>query len=359
MKTIPRLIPVSIVVLVLAGAIFVYGRASTHTPLGSATTTTSVRFVSSTITADGAVTAQNQAKLNFQTPGKLVYLPFKEGDKVSVGQSIAQLDTYALQRQLTAALNTYRSTRDTFDQTQQNTQDNVTRNQQAATFTRENSDNNGAINDAIKRIADQSQASLDNSVITVELANYAVQLSTLTSPLNGIITHEDVTVPGVNITTLTSFTVADPTSMVFRANVPAGNIYYIAEGSAVTIAIDGVQDKVHGTVQKIYPSKVILASGEAVYQVDIVSDELKAHAKLDQAGAAIISTNSQNVALVPAWTVLSGKHIWVEENGKPILKTVTAGKIHDNDIEITAGLTPEDRIIVDPKLIPAMYYQML
>ena len=38
------------------------------------------------------------------------------------------------------------------------------------------------VNDAIKRIVDQNQASLDNSVINVELANYALQLSRLTSP---------------------------------------------------------------------------------------------------------------------------------------------------------------------------------
>lgn len=330
-----------------------------HPQPAASTITTTVQFVSSEITATGSVTAQNQAKLNFQTAGKLVYVPFKEGDKVTIGQTIAQLDTYALQRALTSSLNTYRSTRDTFDQTQQNTQDNVTRNQQATTFTRENADNNSAINDAIKRIADQSQASLDNSVISVELANYALQLSRLTSPINGIITHEDVTVPGVNITTATSFVVADPDTMVFRANIPAQDIYYITEGSTVTLAVDGIQDKIQGSVAKIYPSKVNLPSGQAVYEVDILSDDLKKLGKLDEAGTAIISTNSEKVALVPAWTVLAGKYIWVDNNGKPEIRQITAGKVHGNVIEIMSGLSAGDKIITDPQFIPSRMYQML
>lgn len=349
-----------LILVVGAGAFVCYKNAVvSHVPDTNPSKTASVKFVTSTITATGTVTAQNKATLNFQIGGKLIYLPFKEGDAISIGQTIAQLDTYQLQRQLTVALNTYRSTRDTFDQTQQNTQDNVTRNQQATTFTRENIDNNGAINDAIKRIADQNQASLDTSVINVELENYALQLSRLTSPVTGIVTHEDVTVPGINITPLTIFTVADPDTVVFRANVPTTSIYYIHEGSSVILAVDGIQDKLSGTVVKIYPSKTTLSNGQSVYQVDIAADTLKKNAKMDQTGTAIISTNSENVALVPTWTVLSGKYIWIDNNGTPELREITTGKIHGSEIEITSGLSATDHIIVDPKFISSRKYSIL
>jgi HlyD family secretion protein len=323
------------------------------------TTTTKVQYVNSTITADGSVTAQSQAKLNFQTQGRLVYLPFKEGDNIQIGQTVAKLDTYTLQRQLTAALDTYRTTRNTFEQTQENSQDNVLRPQVAAGFTNVNIDSTTVINTAIARILEQNQANLDSSVINVELANYALQLSTLTSPINGIVTHEDVQVPGINITPATTFTVADPDTMVFRANVPAASIYYVATGNKVTLAVDGIENKITGTVVKIYPAKVVLANGAAVYQVDIESDELKKNAKLDEAGKAIISTNSENVALVPAWTVLGGKYIWVLNNQKPELRQITAGKVHGTEIEITNGLSPSDKILVDPKFISALKYKLL
>ena len=55
--------------------------------------------------------------------------------------------------------------------------------------------------------------------------------------------------------------------MVFRANVPVQDIYYISLGGPVTINVDGLKDQVTGTVVKIFPSKITLSNGEAVYQV--------------------------------------------------------------------------------------------
>lgn len=338
---------VVITILIFVLAFLAYRVVQSSRPSSAPTTTSSVGFVNSTITASGAVTAVVQVKLNFQIPGKLTYLPFKEGDKIKVGQVIARLDSSSLQKQLTASLNTYRSTRDNFDQTVVNNADSVLK----PTLSASNTD---AVNAALKRLLDQTQAGLDNSVISVELAKYALDLSTLTSPLSGIVTHEDVSVSGVNITPSTSFTVADPANMVFRANVPTSSIFYIKEGGQVSLAIDGIENKLSGTVTKIYPSKVTMASGSVVYQVDIYSDELAKQGKLDVTGTAIISTNSQDVALVPAWIVLGGKYIWLSSGNGSELRAVTVGKSHDNQIEIISGLSSSDRIIIDPKYLTSL-----
>ena len=65
------------------------------------------------------------------------------------------------------------------------------------------------------------------------------------------------------------------------------------------------------------------------------------------------------MALVPAWTVLGGKYIWVLDSGKPQLKPVTTGKIHDTDIEITSGLTSQDILIINPEYIQSLHYSSL
>ena len=69
------------------------------------TETVDVDSVSQQILATGSINAQTQAVLNFQIGGKLIYLPFKEGDAIYQGQTIAQLDSYALQKQLQIAAN--------------------------------------------------------------------------------------------------------------------------------------------------------------------------------------------------------------------------------------------------------------
>ena len=110
---------------------------------------------------------------------------------------------------------------------------------------------------------------------------------------------------------------------------------------------------------RIYPSKITLSTGQSVYQVDIASDELKKSGKLDENGQASISTNAKHVALVPAWTVLSGTYMWVEVQGKPELRHISTGKIHGNQIEILGGLSADDTIILDPKFIASHLYRLL
>lgn len=353
---------IGLVVLILLGigGWFVASSFSANTIEASKEVT--VKNVASTISADGAVTAANQATLHFQTGGKLALLPVKEGDHVYEGQTIAQLDTYALQRQLTEALNAYRSTRDTFDQTKDNQNNQLLQNQQrivVKTAGGTDTDVDSYVNTVAQRIVDQNQANLDNSVINVEVANNALQMATLTSPLNGIVTHEDVTVAGVNVTPTTSFTVADPSTEVFRANVAENDIDYVSVGADVMISLDGSKKQVAGTVSKIYPAKVTLASGQTVYQVDIQSDALK-NAKLDQQGTVLIASNTNtNVTLIPVWTVLAGKHVWVDSNGQVTLKEVTVGKIHGEQIEITGGLSTGDKIITDPKVLTNKKYLLL
>ncbi|HUD20347.1 MAG TPA: biotin/lipoyl-binding protein [Patescibacteria group bacterium] len=353
-----------VALLIIAGVVVRNPVAYSKTNAGP-TTTTSVQFVQSSITADGAVTAQDEAVLNFQLAGKLQYLPVKVGDKVYQGQTIASLDSYALRQELQLASNAYQLVKNGTDQTQEYKQAGILEGQTRYALDLSNKQGYAAVTEAtvvydtVQRIVDDDLLAQNSAQIGVDLAKYAVTLASLTSPINGIITYEDVTVPGVNITPVTTFVVADPASMVFRANVPLENIYYISVGSPVTLAIDGIAHKITGTVVKIFPTKVTLKSGQAVYQVDVVSDELKKLAKLDMTGSAIISTNSDNVALVPAWTVLGGKYVWVDNNGTPELRTVTAGKIHGKEIEITSGLSPNDNIITDPKFISTRKYLML
>lgn len=323
-----------------------------------------VKSVNSQIMAEGIVRSQNEASLHFAVGGKVTYLPFREGDAVSAGQTIASVDTYTIQKQLQLALNTYRSVRDGFDQTQANFQDNILKTQQLTPYDffakagLGGSDRDVAINDALNRILDQTQANLDNSVIQVELANYAYTLATLTSPINGILLHEDITTPNVIATPVNTFTVIDPSALVFRANVSEDDINYIAVGSPATIKLSGQTDKSQeGTVAKIYPNKITLPNGENVYPVDITSDGLSAGVRYQEAGVALISNNlNRQVSLVPTWLILSGNQIWVNAANKPVLKTIQTGDRHGNFTEVTGGLENGDRIITNPTSVISKNY---
>lgn len=325
------------------------------------------KSVDSQISAEGKIASQNEARINFQTPGKLVYLPFKEGDTVRQGQTIASLDVYVLQRQLSSALNNYKSTRNTFDQTGNNASTGVLQGQQKYNLEVPNKAGIGGqgeiniINDMVKRIVDQNQANLDNSVIQVELANYALQLSALQSPINGVIIHEDVTVPNINVTPQTSFIVADPNAIVFRAQVKEQDIDFISTGAQATIHINGNdQETFSGTVVQIHPEKLSLPNGQNIYEVDVATDNLKAGFTFGQSGFIQIKSNTERTTqLVPTWTVLDNQYIWVNEDNKTTLKKITVGKTHGDNVEVLSGLRDLDKVITNPQSTVSKSYSIL
>ncbi len=325
-----------------------------------------VKNVKSEILADGQIASQNQAVLHFQTGGKLTYLPYKEGDSVSQGATIASLDSYALQQQMQLAANTYQTTKNSTDQALQNKSAGVLEGQSRYTLDTTNKQGYSSITEAtivyntVQHIVDNDLLAQNSAQINVDLANYAVSLASLSSPINGVITHEDVTVPNQNILPTTTFTVSDPNSLVFRANVNEEDADYVSVGAAAKIYLNGNKPQSYtGTVIMIHPQKLVLTTGQNVYQVDIQIPNLKKSVKFDQSGFAKIESNANSATmLVPKWTVLSNQYIWVENNGQKIMKSVTVGPEHGDEVEIVSGLSPDDRVIVSPKSVVENKYQM-
>ena len=326
-----------------------------------------VQTVSQQILAGGSITAQNQASLNFQIGGKLAYLPFKEGDKIYQGQTIANLDTYTLQKQLQLAANAYKTVSNNTNQVLEGQQAGVLEGQQRTSLDTTNKNAYSAvtqaavISDTIKRIVDNAALAQDSAQINTDLANYALQLGTLTSPIDGIVLHEDVNTSGVNITPATAFVVADPNSMVFSANVRQQDIAFISVGNSANVLLDSSNGQfMNGVVDRIYPQKTTLANGEEVYKVDIKIDNLSATGKFGQGGTVLIKSNfNQTVILVPSWAILSNNYVWVLSNNKPVLKKITVGDSVNGQTEVLKGLSDTDKIITNPRSILSNLYQIL
>jgi RND family efflux transporter MFP subunit len=318
--------------------------------------TSKVLTLHSKILAKGEVESQNQVSLNFQMSGKLVYLPFKEGDTVYQGQTIAQLDTYTISKQLEQAINNYKVSKDSFDQLSQNQQAGILEGQQRTSLDTTNKNAYSAIPestviyDAVNRIIDENKLTLNNSAVNVDIAKYAFNLATLVSPIDGVLIHEDVTSTNINITPVTSFVIADPLNLVFKANVFEQDILSINLGDKVLITLQSDnQNPIEGEVTKIYPQRKTLATGENVYIVDIKADKLVS-SELGQGGnVTILAKNPQDSVLVPSWTVVFQNYIWVLKDGKPVLEKITVGKTDNGWTEVLNGLKGDEKIITDPK----------
>ena len=328
--------------------------------------TINVKKVDNQILADGTVDSASTAILHFQVGGKLTYLPVKEGDTVYAGQTIARLDTYALQKQVQLAANNYQTVKNSANQTTENQQAGVLEGQQRLSLDTTNKQGysnipeTNVVYDNVQRIVDNANLSQNSAQLNVDLANYAIQLSSLTSPISGIVTHLDTTTSNTNITPATSFVVADPNNLVFDANVPESMINYISVGSQVQIKISNGGGQTSGAVTKIYPQKFTLPDGENGYEVEVTASDLTKIAKMGQSGSVLIDSNlSGESIVVPSWVVLGNRYVWVLSNNKPVLKQVKTGKTLGSETEILNGLDYSDKLILNPKSIAVKNYKLL
>jgi RND family efflux transporter MFP subunit len=293
------------------------------------------------ITLTGSVDASAKADLQFQTSGQLAWVGVKIGDKVKKYQAIASLNKEVLKKQLQSDFNTYRSALATFD----DTQDDYKTEKDSLTLT-----------DDMKRILVRSQNTLDNSVINYELQDLALKYATLTSPINGVVTAVEEPNNGVNITPASAtFSIIDPTSIYFKAQIDQEDVTKIKVGDKTTITLDSFPGEEFNS--EITYISFIPVSGQTstVYEIrfKLVGDnnqELKYRLGMD--GDAVISLNEVSNALtVPIDAIHQDNdqtYVLIKSGDNQILtkKTIKTGIETDTTVEILEGLSENDQIVI-------------
>jgi RND family efflux transporter MFP subunit len=284
------------------------------------------------LSTTGAVDSVTSADLNFLITGKLVYLGVKKGDMVKKGQTIATLDQRTMQKNLELALKDYAKQRNTFEQTLDDNQDQP-------------------LEDDLQRVLDNNQHDLDKAVRSVELQTLAKEQSVLTSPIDGIITQADVTAPGVNVTTTTTFTVADPNQLVFKMDVDEADVGKVQLGQPVKITFDAYSDEtINATVDAIDFSSHTTSTGSDVFTVESkLSSNGNVTYRIGMNGdAEIILREKNDVYTVSLGALLDDQYVFVKTKDGFVKKKVTTGIQSDTDVEITSGLTEGEEIATDP-----------
>lgn len=296
------------------------------------------------ISASGKIESQEQVTLQFQTSGKLAWLGVKEGDYVEKWQAIASLDKRELQKKLEKELNDYMNERWDFEQDRE-TYNVTTDNLDTYTLTNE-----------IRRILEKAQFDLNNAVIDVEIADLTKKLATLVTPISGIVTEIDPSIAGVNVTSLTAkFTIANPGTMKFVANVDESDIGGVALGQKVIIALDAYPDEeFKGEVGKIAFAAVTTTGGGTAFPADInLPENINQKFKVGMNGdIEIVIEEKTDVLTVPLDAIKTKKgksYIQIIEHRKIKEIEVETGLESDTRVEIISGLEQEQLIITGKK----------
>ena len=292
------------------------------------------------ITLTGSVDAASKANLQFQTSGQLAWVGVKVGDKVKKYQAIASLNKEVLKKQLQADFNSYRSALATFDDTQDDyktEKDNLT------------------LTDDMKRILVRSQNTLNNSVINYEIQDLAIKYATLTSPIAGIVTQVEQPNSGVNITPASAtFSIIDPTSLYFKAQIDQEDVTKVKVGDKTTIKLDSFPDQIFESEVTYISFTPISGQTSTVYEIRfklVSSDNQDLKYRLGMEGDATISLRQvENTLTLPIDAIHQESdtpYVFIKDiNNQLIKKEIKVGIETDTTVEILEGLSENDQIVI-------------
>ncbi len=292
-----------------------------------------IQSITKELEVSGKVDAKEKAVLKFLAGGKLTYLGAKEGDTVKKWQTIASIDARDLQKTLSKNLNLYMIQRLTNDQNRE---------------TRKDIHGNANID----RSNNQDQLTLENTVSTVEIQDLAIKNASLYSPMNGVLISSPTQVSGTIVSSTDAFTIINPDSMVFLADVGETDIAAVREGMISTITLDAYPKvEIAAIVGKIsYQSSE--ASTGTVFSVEFrLPSFLKdVTYRLGMNGNVhIVLDKRENVLTVPNRAIIErdGKtYVEIQRGQKTITQEVSLGLESDEDVEILDGITASDLVLV-------------
>ncbi len=289
-----------------------------------------------TLSVSGVVGARDRAILRYATGGKLTYLGAQEGDLVKKGQTLARIDSSSLQKQLQQDLNSYFIQRLTYDQNQANRSNQV-------------------YTDAQGRQQQQDQATLNNSVLNVELQDITIQNTVLNSPVDGVLVSSPATGIGVNLFATDAFEIINPKSLVFNATVDQADVSKVMKLQSGNVTLDAYpNDPITSQVSYI----AYTSSQNSTGTVYIVQLPIQASSSADlnryrigmNGDASIVLNKRNNVLAVPLAAIR-------ESNGQNYVKIKTGtnkatdraiqlGIQTDTQAEVTSGLNEGDEVVV-------------
>ncbi len=327
----------SVVLVLLGGGLFIRNSKTQSANGQVKTVKVSQTTFTKSVQSSGKTKAKKFADLQFQTSGLLTWIGVAEGDQVAAYQTVAKLDSREVEKQLKASLLDYSKERNDFEETWRVTYNGV-------------QNPNAALTDTAKRILQKNQWDLDKAVNDVEIQSLALEFATLSSPIDGIVTHIDSPTAGVNITPATStIEIVDPSSLIFEANIDEVDVGELSLGQTAGIALDAFPEATFsGKISYISYSSVLSGGGATVFPVQIAFDEPQ-KLRIGLNGDVTIQTSAMpDVLVVPIEAIReqdNGKFVYKKTGKTYTLVPVTTGQQNDTEIIITGGLALDDEVV--------------
>lgn len=289
--------------------------------------------IKSIVSSAGNLTGKQVANLKFKSAGKLAYLNVSAGDLVSVGQTLAGLDTQDLAIALQQARNTLTDKQATVDKIH----DDVKGHDSDETFTQ-------------RQTRTTAEAAANNAFDGVKAAQRAYQDAVIFAPISGIVTQATPIVGQTVSATDLIAQVVDNSSIYFDTDVDEADIGKISLDLPAEITLDAYPNQTfEGFVTQILPQTKLTSSGATVVTVRIeisMTPEIFVNGLSGQSD--VIIQSSQNVLTIPQEALRADNSVVIQKDNLLEVRKVTTGISSDTEIEIKNGLFEGEKVLLNP-----------
>jgi multidrug efflux pump subunit AcrA (membrane-fusion protein) len=356
----------SIPILAIALLSLVLAGCATHSAVAVTTAVAANQELSTTLDLNGVLVPADTANISSQIAGKVVSLGFQAGDTVKAGDVLMQLDTASLNAQLEQAQASLQSAEAAVV---------VARNQAAVAKISVNSaqesynrvkalfdsgaDSQSALDNATNALntaqaqydnasgaaLDQANAAVDTAKANVNSIEVQLGETTITSPLNGVLSSRTVDVGEVVSAGVTVMSVVDSSSLKLTSTVTQDVLPLLALGQTMNVTVDSLSNRSYqGTITTLGP--IAVSTGEVFpVEITIKNDGQLMGGMTAHASAAV---KASGIVVPPSAVVQGGgvNYVFVIKDGVASKRLVTLGQKSDQGILILTGLTAGEQVAV-------------
>jgi membrane fusion protein (multidrug efflux system) len=298
------------------------GRGRPGGPTPVAVVTVAPRDLARTITVTGPVEPIRTVSVSARTAGTLLTVKVEEGDRVTAGQLLAELDAREITAQLEHAKAVLANAENSYKRAQDLHGDDLIAESEL---------------DAARSSHDMAQAD-------VELWSTRLAFCRITSPVNGVVTRKLVEEGNSVSSGDELFTIADDTVLVVRVQVSELDVVHLKPGLSVSLRLDAYPGReIGGHVRRIFPA------------ADPASRLVPVEVQLDPRPPGVVARpgflarvefaldRRDGVLAVPAsaiGTSAAGSYVYVVQADTLVRRSVETGRTAAGWIEVTQGLAP-------------------
>lgn len=213
-----------------------------------------------------------------------------------------------------------------------------------------------AVKGVSENIKNQYEASLDQIQSQIELISRKLKDLTIKAPVDGTVLKKEIKEGSYVQQGTEMFVIGDKNRLFIESDILVKEIKDVQEGLPVIIYSEDLGIKAEGYVRKIYPTAFSKISDLGIEQkrvrveIEISDKDLKVRPGYE-VDVRIITERKANILMIPESAVFeyNGKdHVFVNENGRAVLRQIEAGMKSDGKVEILDGLKEGEEVILSP-----------